>query len=187
MYSEGLLGGDHGLDTVVHVLNKVLLGATETSSVGDVVGGIDSLGVLSVDTADLHVVLVSDLLEGRHVLGELGESDVNGGTEGSSQVGGAGGDVTEMVVVGEGGDGLDVGSGAGEALEDGTDVSTLLHGDNSELILLVDPDKEGLVVVVEDTSVLGPVTVKTAGLEETVSLPEKDCKISNASHNKHSI
>jgi hypothetical protein len=39
------------------------------------------------------------------------------------------------------------------------------------LIFLVDPDKEGLVVVVEDTSAFGPFAVKTASLQESVSLP----------------
>jgi len=170
-HSEGLLGGDHSLNTVVHVLDEVLLGAAESSSVGDVVGGVNSFGVLSVDTADLHVEFLGDGLEGSHVLGELGELDVDGGTEGGSEVGGAGGDVTEMVVVSELGDGLDVSGGTGKSLEDGTDVSTLLHRDDSELILLVNPDEESLVVVVEDTSVLGPVAVESAGLEETITLP----------------
>jgi hypothetical protein len=39
------------------------------------------------------------------------------------------------------------------------DISSLLHGDDPELILLVDPDEEGLLGVVEDTSALGPVAL----------------------------
>jgi hypothetical protein len=38
------------------------------------------------------------------------------------------------------------------------------------LIFLVDPGQESLVGVVENTSAFGPVTVKAARLEETVSL-----------------
>lgn len=167
------LGSDHLLDTVVHVLDEVLLGATEAASVGDIEDAIASVGVLTVATADLHEVLVSNALEARPVLHEVGEVDVDGGTHGSAEVGRARGDVTEMVVVGELGDGLDLGGGAGEALEDGTDVGTLLHRDDTELILLIDPDEEGLGVVVEDTSALGPVAVEAASLKEAITLPIK--------------
>ena len=52
-----------------------------------------------MDASDLHVVLVSDGLElvlpGR----QLGQLDVDRGPQGSAEVGGARGDVAEMVVV----------------------------------------------------------------------------------------
>jgi len=170
LLSEGLLLLDHSLDTVVHILNEVLLRAAETSLVGDVVGGIGGLGVLTVNTSDLYVELVGDGLELIPLLGELGESDVDGGAEGGSEVGGAGGDVAEVVVVGELGVLLDVSSSAGKSVEDGVDVSTWLHGDDTKLILLINPDKESLVVVVEDTSAFGPFAVETERLQESVSL-----------------
>jgi hypothetical protein len=47
-----------------------------------------------------------------------------------------------------------------------------LHGDDSELILFVNPDKEGLFFVVENTSAVGPVTIEASNFEETVSLPK---------------
>jgi len=127
-----------------------------------------------VDTSDLNVVLVSNFLELRHVLGELGESDVNRSSEGSTEVGGAGGDVTKVLVVGELGNLLDGVSGTGKSVENSVDVSTVLHGDDSELILLIDPDKEGLFVVVEDTSARRPVSVEVAGLKETVTLLKEE-------------
>jgi hypothetical protein len=171
--SEGLLGVDHGLDTVVHVLDEVLFGAAESSLVGDVVNSVGGLGVLSVDTTDLDVVLVGDSLESGPVLGELSKLDVDGGSHGGTEVGGAGGDVTEVLVVGESDDLLDLGSTAGKAVEDGTDVGAGLHGDNAKLILFVNPDEESLLLVVEDTTTVGPVTVETASLEETITLPKK--------------
>lgn len=170
--SQGLLFFDHFDDTVVHVLNKFDFTETETTLVGDVVGTVVGLSVLTVSTADLDVVLVSDSLELGHVLGKLGELDVDGSAESSAEVGGAGGDVTEMVVVSELADGLNVSGSAGKAVEHGVDIGTLLHGDDTELIFFVDPDEESLGVIVEDTTALGPVTVKTAGLEETISLPK---------------
>ena len=170
--SECFFGLDHGLDTVVHILNEIFLRTAETSLVGDIVGSVGRLRVLTVDTTDLDVVLVSDLLESVLVLGELWKLDVDGSSEGGSEVGWAGGDVSKMVGVGELGDLLDGGGGAGKTSEDLSDVSAWLHGDDSELILFIDPDEEGLVVVVEDSSTGWPVTVETAGGEVLVALPK---------------
>ena len=55
---------------------------------------------------------------------------------------------------------LNAGNSTGESLEDFTDVGTLLHGDDSKLILLIDPHEEGLGIVVEDAAGLGPVSLK---------------------------
>ena len=169
--SEFLLTGDHGLDTIVHILNKVLLRATESTAVRDIEDAIAGIGVLTAGSTDLDVVLSSDCLELLHAGTELGKVDVDGGTEGGTKVGWAGSDVTQVVVVGETGVSLNDAGGSGESLEDGADVSSRLHGDNTELILFVDPDEEGLVVVVEDTSASWPVTVEAASLKETISLP----------------
>ena len=62
---------DHSLDTVVHVLDEVLLGAAETAAVRDVEDTVAGVGVLTVLTTDLDVVLVSDALEARPVLHEV--------------------------------------------------------------------------------------------------------------------
>jgi len=84
---ESLLGGDHGLDSVVHVLDKVLLGATETSSVRDIKDSVRHVGGLSTGSTDLDVPLVSDSSELFHVLSEVWKSNVDGGTDGGSEVG----------------------------------------------------------------------------------------------------
>ena len=47
--------------------------------------------------------------------------------------------------------------GLGESLKYLFDVSTILHGDDSELIFLIDPHKECLLGVVEDTSRFRPI------------------------------
>lgn len=79
-----------------------------------------------------------------------------------------------MGVVLELSDGLNLGRGDGKTLEDLADVRSLLHRDNSELILLVDPDQESLSVIVEDTTGLGPFSLKTARLEVLVSTLEEE-------------
>jgi len=53
-------------------------------------------------------------------------------------------------------------------------VSTILHGDDSELIFFVDPDEEGLVIVVVDTSTRWPVSVEIASGKESITLLEKE-------------
>jgi hypothetical protein len=63
----------------------------------------------------------------------------------------------------------------GEAVKNCMEVSTLFHSNNSELILFVNPNKECLVLVMKDTSTVGPVTVEITCLEETISFPKEIC------------
>ena len=57
-------------------------------------------------------------------------------------------------------DTLNVLSSTAKALKYSSDVSTRLHRNDAELILLIDPDKESLGIVMEDTSAFGPVTIE---------------------------
>ena len=151
------------MNTIDHVLDELLLRSAESPSVGDVKHTIVGLSVLTVGTTNLDVVLVSDLLELSLVLGELGQLDVDGGSEGSTEVSRAGSNVTEMFILGELAVLLNLGGGSGESAEDGLDISSVLHRDNSELILFIDPDQESLGIIVEDTSTIRPVAVETTG------------------------
>ena len=58
--------------------------------------------------------------------------------------------------------------------EDGSNIGTLLHGNDSELILFVDPDEETLLIVVEDASSFRPVSVETNCFKEAISLLEQE-------------
>jgi pyridoxine 5'-phosphate synthase PdxJ len=64
-----------------------------------------------------------------------------------------------MIVVSEFCNTLEFFNCSAESIKDLTDVCTRLHGDDSQLVLFVDPHKEGLVVVVENTSAVWPVTI----------------------------
>ena len=172
--SESLLSLDEGVDTVDHILNELLLRSAESSSVGDIEDAVIGLGVLTMDTSDLDVVLLSDGLELVLLGHELWKLNVDGASESSTKVGRAGGDVAKVVVVSELTDGLDVSGGSAESVEDLGDASTLLHGNDSKLILLVNPDEESLGIVVEDTSTRGPVSVEVASLEESIAFPNKE-------------
>ena len=172
--SQLLLFLDEGLDTVIHILDKVDLVSAESSQVRDIENTIIRLGVLTVDTSDLYVVLVSDGLHKRFVLHELWKVDVHRCSQTSTHVGWAGGDVTEVLVIGEFGLLFDLTSGDGKSLENLKDVRSLLHGNDSELILFVNPHKESLGIVVEDTSVLWPLSFKTSRFKILVTTLEEE-------------
>lgn len=74
--------------------------------------------------------------------------------------------------MGELDDSLDVSSSAGKSVEHGVNVCALLHRDDTELVLFIDPDEESLLLVVEDTSAVRPVVVEANSLKETISLPK---------------
>ena len=159
-----LLELDEVLDSVVHLLDGLELGQTETSLVRDVVDASLGVGVLSVDTADLELKSVADGFE-VGLGGDLGKADMDRGTDGGSEVGGAEGQPSKAVVTAEGHLGLDGLDSLDQTLQHLSDVSSLklslggvlwsrdylLHGDDTEVVLLIAPDEEGLVLVVEDT------------------------------------
>jgi hypothetical protein len=68
---------DHGLDTVVHVLHEIDLGATKSAHVRDVVDVVVSFSVLTMSTSDLNMVLVSNGLEFSLLNSEVGQVDVD--------------------------------------------------------------------------------------------------------------
>ena len=160
------------MNTVYHILNKFFLGFTKSSSVGDIENSIVGLGMLSMDTSDLDLIFVSDFVELGFLVHKLWKVDMDGGSHGGTKVGWARGDVTEMIVVGEFNiGGLEMCNGSAESIENLNDTSSILHGNDSELILFVDPDEESLGVIMEDTSSGWPVSVKVASSQESVSLP----------------
>ena len=79
-----------------------------------------------------------------------------------------------MFIVGETGLLLNLCRGNGESLEDLSDVGALLHGDNTKLVFLIHPDEEGLCIVMEDTTSLRPVVLKTAAFKIFVTTLEKE-------------
>ena len=124
-----------------------------------------------MDSSDLNVEFIGNSVESGLVLSKLWELDMNGSSHGGTEVGWARGDVTEMAIVSEFADLLDLGGGSAESVEDFLDTSSLLHRDDSKLIFFVDPDEESLGIIVEDTSTRWPVSVQVACFKESVSFP----------------
>lgn len=171
--SECLLSVDKGMDSVNHVLHKLLLRSSESPSIRDIKDSIICLGMLTVDTTDLNEVLISDAVELIFVVHELRQLDMHRSSEGSTKISRARSDVTEMIVLGEFALLLNGLSSSTESIEDFFDSSSLLHRNNSELILLIDPDEESLGLVMEDTTTRGPVSVEITSFKEPVSFSKR--------------
>jgi len=172
------------VDTIDHGLDELDLRVAKTMLVGNVVGVASLTARLAAGTTGLEVEGFAPGLQAIDgVLGPAGQVNVDGGTHASAQVGGAGVDVAELgreqeVLARLSLDGVtDSLDTPGKTFKDTLDVSTLLHGNDTELILLVDPDQEGLVSVVEDATALGPVALHTSDLQVGVTGHEEEMVI----------
>merc|ERR1719184_445085 len=69
---------------------------------------------------------------------------------------------------------LDTFDALGKPAKYTSNISSLLHGDNSELILFIDPDEEGFLVIMEDTTTLRPVSLHTSNSQVPISRDEQE-------------
>merc|ERR1712083_1158988 len=170
-----------GVDAVNHLLDELNLRVSEPVLVGDVVGVSGLATRLSTGTTGLQVQLLATSLQlVDAVLGPARQVDVDRGPHASTQVGGAGVNVAILLVKAEVLarlslyrvlDGLDT---LGKSAEHFPYISTLLHGDDAELILLVDPDEEALDCVDHkllnsDTLVLGDSRRQAKSIDGTTN------------------
>ena len=88
---------------------------------------------LTVNSSNLDVILSSNFFELFLVLGKLWQLDMDRSSQSSSAVGWACSEISEVVVVGESGLILNQLLGSGQSVEDGSDITTGLHRDDSEL------------------------------------------------------
>merc|ERR1719239_1994823 len=179
---EGLVLLPEGIDAIDHLLDKLNLRVSKPVLVGDVVG-VSSLATrLSTGSTGLQVKLLATSLQpvNTGLFSPALKVNMNRCPHASAKVGGAGVDVAVLLIQTEvlarlllDGllDGLDT---LGKPGEDLLHISSLLHGDDAELILLVDPDEEGLLPVVEDTTTLRPVTLHASNLQVPVSGNEEE-------------
>jgi len=185
LHAELLLEGQillvEGVDTINHGLNKLDLGVAQTVLVGNVVSVSSLAARFAAGSTGLDIEFLAPLLElVNTVLGPSGEIDVDGSSHASAQVGWARVDVTKLgrnleVLARLSLDGvLDSLDASGQSLENALDVTALLHGDDAELILLVDPDKEGLGIVVVDATALGPVALHASNSQVAITRHEEE-------------
>lgn len=181
---EGNVFSVQGIDTVNHALDEFDLGVTQTMLVGDVIGAASLATRFTTGTTGLNLEFFASLLKGfKTFLGPAGQVNVDGSPHAGAKVGGAGVDVAILGVKHEflAGFGLDgIADGldtAGKTLEDAPDVTSLLHGDDPELILLIDPDQEALLSIVVDTTTFRPVALHTCNLKIAITRHEEEVVI----------
>jgi len=172
------------VDTINHLLYQFNLRVSQPVLVGDVVGESSLSTRLSTGSTGLQVELLASLLKlFDRVLGPARQVNMNRCSHAGTQISGAGVDVSELLrqtellsrfFLDRVTNSLDT---LGKPCEDTLDISTLLHGDNAELILLIDPDKEGLLLVVEDAATLWPVSLHTSNSQVPVSRDKEEMVI----------
>jgi len=79
-----------------------------------------------------------------------------------------------MLIMGKITYGLNVSACSAESIENFGNASSRLHGNDSQLIFLVDPDQECLSIIMENASTRWPISVKIACSQESISLFEKE-------------
>jgi len=173
-----------GVDSVDHDLDQLDLRVSKTVLVGDVIGVASLASRFTTGSTRLNSKLLASNLElVNSLLGPSRKINMDRGSHTSAKIGGAGVDVSVLLRVGivfarfsldRFLNSLDT---TGKTAENSLDITSLLHGDNSGLIFLVDPEKEGLGVIVEDSTTLGPVTLHTSNSQVTVSRDEEEMVI----------
>merc|ERR1719295_1799715 len=166
-----------GVDSINHLLDQLNLGVSEPVLVGDVIGVSGLAARLSTSATGLQVKLLATSLQpvNTGLFGPALKVNVDRGPHASTKVGGAGVDVAEPLIKTEVLSRLllyrllDSLNTLGKPGEDLLHISSLLHGDDTELILLVDPDEESLLPVVEDSTTLRPVTLHTSNSQVPVA------------------
>jgi len=173
-----------GVDSINHALDQFDLRVAQTVLVGDVISVASLSTRFSPGSSGLNLEFFTPLLQGiQTFLGPSRQVNMDRSPHASAQVSGARVNVAKLLTEEEvlstlGLDGVsDSLDSSGQSLEDTLDITSLLHGDDPELILLVDPDQESLGIVVEDASALGPVTLHASHFQVRVSRHEQEVVI----------
>jgi len=167
--------------SINHLLHQLHFTVSQPMLVGDVIGDSSLSSRFTTSSTGLEVKLFTSGSEDLGAkLGPAWEVNVNRGSHASSKVSWASMDVTISFIQHEIMtrfllDGiLDSLDSSCQPVEHLLDVASLLHRNDSQLILFVDPGQEGLVLVVEDATTLGPVSLHASNLEIWVSRHEEE-------------
>jgi len=172
------------VDSIDHGLDKLNFRVSQAMLVGNVIGDAGLSTRLATGSTWLKGQGFAPLLQGiQTLLGPSGKVDVDRGSHAGAQVGGARVQVAKTSIQEELlarllFDGISHSLDAiGQTLKYSTDIATLLHGDDSELVFLIDPGEEGLVLVVVDASALWPVTLHASRDEVLVARDKQEVVI----------
>jgi len=172
---------DKGVDTVNHFLHELDLAVAEPVLVGNVVSDAGLTARLTTGASGLEMKLFTSIGQSLGaLLGVAGQVDVHASTHASAQVGGAGMDEAVLGVQHKVLTRLFLHrvshclNASGKTVENCSDVTARLHGDDPELVLLVDPGEEGFVLVMEDSATLWPISLHARNLQVLVPGHEEE-------------
>lgn len=117
--------------------------------------------MFTVDATNLHIVFISNTLKSFPIFRELWQTDVHGGSHCCAQIGGARSDVAQMTIMLECDLCLDQTTCSRKPIKNSMQICALLHRNYSQLVFLVDPDKESFVIVMENSSSIRPISIQT--------------------------
>jgi len=165
-----LLTLNNKVDTIDQHVDQFNFTKAQSVGVRDIKDTANSLAINTTSASLLKSHLFED---GKEVLAaaHVWDFDVDTASDTGTQVGWASENVSEVLVpheiVAAGLDGrLKLVQTVAESCEDLLHVAVLLHGNNSDVVLFVDPDEEVFGSVVPDTSGIGPVTGHTGAGEK---------------------
>jgi len=173
-----------GVDSINHLLDQLDLRVSKSVLVGDIIS-VSSLATrFSTGTTGLQVELLTPGLQFvNRVLGPSRQVNVNRGSHTSTKVGGARVHITILSIQAEVLarffldrvlNSLDTKS---KTLKHSLNIATILHGNDTELILFIDPDQESLGSIVEDTTTLRPVSLHTSNSQISVTRNKEEMVI----------
>lgn len=171
---QALFDLDEFGDAIVHLLDGLVFGETQTTSVRDVVNAADSFSVFAGGAAHLQVVFASNFLKLSQILGQFWYFDVHRSTNGGAQVGRAESEETKTIVMREWNTFFDVIDSSHQTLVHLTQVTAHLHRNDAQMIFFVAPDQECFGVVVVNATASWPETASVGSLEETIAFLEQE-------------
>jgi len=169
------------IDTVNHSLHQFNLSISKAMFVRDIIGASSLATRFSAGATGLDTQLFTPLLKLVNSLGSPSRKvNVDWGSHTGSQVGWARVEVSEFVTYLEvfswfclNGI-LDSFDSICQACEDSSYITTFLHGNDTELIFLIDPGQERFFSVVEDSTTFGPITLHTSSDQVFVTRDEQE-------------
>merc|ERR1740128_1180452 len=169
------------VDSINHLLDKLNLRVSKSVLVGDVIG-VSSLSTrFSSGSTGLQMkLLTSGLQLFNSMFGPSGKVNMNRGSHASTKIGRTRMDISVLLIKTEAlarlllyriSYSLD---SLSQSFKDTLDITTILHRNDSELVFFIDPDKEGLLVIVENATTLRPVSFHASNLQISVTRDKEE-------------
>ena len=158
-WSKCLFCFNHSFDTIVHILNKIYFWSTESTFVWDIINMVICLSVFAMCSSDLNIESISNYFKLRLLLAKQWQVNVDWSTESSAKVSWTWCDIPKVFRVSKFSYFFNLRSSTSKSAKHTANIRTLLHWNNSELVLFVNPSEECLRIVMENTSAFWPVTI----------------------------